>query len=251
MTTEAARDQEVPREDAEVLSVGEPRKRRRDGRNLAAQRRQKKEKERIQRNDGYRKNLVAARIGATRHALVARQRVLFTMKTRDFHASQNNSAVACRGTTRRAIVARQELNEGPYEASRREFQAQLEGVKTTAQRGSTAAAGGDKARRSGRARCKGHNHEGPSIKQGRQENLTRNKVAIRTQILRTLRKSLWTRQEGRNGSKSLSGGAYVASRNSKSWTLWRGRPPPKRKKKQAGSRGGAGNVEAPGSPWSE
>jgi hypothetical protein len=38
MTTEVARDQEVPREDAEVLSVGEPRKRRRDGRNLAAQR---------------------------------------------------------------------------------------------------------------------------------------------------------------------------------------------------------------------
>jgi hypothetical protein len=61
------------------------------------------------------------------------------MKTQDFHVFRKNSAVACRGTTSRAKVARQKLNEGPYEASRREFQAQLEGVKTTAQQGSTPA----------------------------------------------------------------------------------------------------------------
>jgi hypothetical protein len=39
-TPELADDQEVPVEDAEVRSVAEPRKRRRDGRNLAAVRRQ-------------------------------------------------------------------------------------------------------------------------------------------------------------------------------------------------------------------
>jgi hypothetical protein len=41
-TPEVAHEQEVPAEDAEVRSVAEPRKRRRDGRNLAALRRQKK-----------------------------------------------------------------------------------------------------------------------------------------------------------------------------------------------------------------
>jgi hypothetical protein len=212
----------VPLEDTARMPVGEPRKRRRDRRHLAAQRRQKKEQERTQSKNGCRKDLVAARRGVTRRAQVARRRVLFTMKTRDFHASRKNAAVACRGTTSRAIVARQKLNEEPYEANRREFQAQLEGAKTTAQRGSTSATDGEKARHSGMAWCKGHNHEGPSIEQGRRKNQTRDKVAIGTRRLRTLRKSLWTRQEGRNGSKDLSGGPYVASRSIKSWTLWRG-----------------------------
>jgi hypothetical protein len=39
-------------------------------------------------------------------------------------------------------------------------------------------------------------------------------------------------------------------RGRKNWILWRGRPPPKRKK-GAGSRRGAGNVDAPDSRWSE
>jgi hypothetical protein len=41
-TPEMAHGQEVPVEDAEICTVAEPRKRRRDGRNLAAVRRQKK-----------------------------------------------------------------------------------------------------------------------------------------------------------------------------------------------------------------
>jgi hypothetical protein len=57
-------DEEVPLEDAVVMPVGEPRKRRRDRQHLAAQRRQKKEQKRTQRKDGCRKNLVAARRAA-------------------------------------------------------------------------------------------------------------------------------------------------------------------------------------------
>jgi hypothetical protein len=45
MTPEVAHDQEVPVEDAVVMPVGEPRKRRRDQRHLVAQRRQKEEGE--------------------------------------------------------------------------------------------------------------------------------------------------------------------------------------------------------------
>jgi hypothetical protein len=41
-------------------------------------------------------------------------------------------------------------------------------------------------------------------------------------------------------------GSYVASRKIKDWTLWRGRPPPKRKKKKNTAHGAeAGNVETP------
>jgi hypothetical protein len=54
--------QEVPREDATVMPVGEPRKRRRD-RNLDARRR-RKQQERAQIKDGCRKNLFAARRAA-------------------------------------------------------------------------------------------------------------------------------------------------------------------------------------------
>jgi hypothetical protein len=73
-TPEVAHEQEVPREDAEEMPVGEPRKRRQDGRNLAAERRQKKEQKRTQRKDGCRNNLAAARRGTTRRATVARRR---------------------------------------------------------------------------------------------------------------------------------------------------------------------------------
>jgi hypothetical protein len=64
MTPEVAHEQEFPLEDAVIMPVGEPRKRRQDRRHLATQRRQKKEEERTQRKDGCRKNLVAARCAA-------------------------------------------------------------------------------------------------------------------------------------------------------------------------------------------
>jgi hypothetical protein len=49
-------------------------------------------------------------------------------------------------------------------------------------------------------------------------------------------------------AKQITGPPVILQKN-KDWTLWRGRPPPIGKR--AGSRGEAGNVEAPGSPWSE
>jgi hypothetical protein len=84
---EVAQEQEVPREDAIDMPVGEPRKRRRDRRHLAAMRRQKKkqdknldarrrrkQKKRTQNKDGCRKGLVAARRGSTRCAGRARRK---------------------------------------------------------------------------------------------------------------------------------------------------------------------------------
>jgi hypothetical protein len=214
--------QEVPVEDAAVMPVGEPRNRRRDRRNLAAGRRQKKDDRNLDaRRCRKQQNFVAAHRWTTRRAQLARRRILFTKKTRDYHASRKNLAVACRGTTRRGKVTQHKLNEGPYESNRREFQAQLEGVKTTAQRGSTPATGGEMTRCAEMARRKelaiGRNH-------------TRDKIERGARRLRARRKRLWTRQEGRTGPKGLSCGSYVASRKSKQWTMRRGRPLPKRKK---------------------
>jgi uncharacterized protein with PIN domain len=186
---------EVPLEDAARMPVGEPGKRRQD-RHLAAQRRQKEQK-RTQSKNGCRKDLVAPHRGTIRHAQVARRRILLTRKTWDYHAFRKNSAVACRGTTRRAKVAWQKLTEGSYEANRREFQAQLEGVKTTAQRGSIPATGGQMTRR---AKVAQRN----DIAIGR--NHTRDKIEQGIRRLRALRKRLWARQEGRTGSKDLNGG---------------------------------------------
>jgi hypothetical protein len=82
-------DEEVPLEDTARMPVGEPRKRRQD-RNLAAQRRQKKEQKRTQSKNGCRKDLVAARRGTTRRATVARRRRIFFTKdtTREYRGSR-------------------------------------------------------------------------------------------------------------------------------------------------------------------
>jgi hypothetical protein len=119
-TPEVVHDQEVPRENAEVMPVGEPRKRCRNRRHLAAVRRQKKTdqnldtgrrrkgQKRAQRKDGCLKNLAAARRGTTRRAAVARRRRNFCTQERNtIKCGPLKQLVAARkGTTRCAAVAR-------------------------------------------------------------------------------------------------------------------------------------------------
>jgi hypothetical protein len=95
--------QEVPREDAAVMPVGGPRKRRRD-RNPDA-RRQGKPKEETQGKDGCRKNLVPARRGTTRRAAVARRRRDFVKKVRTRNQAE-------RGTPKRRKEG-EKLRKGP------------------------------------------------------------------------------------------------------------------------------------------
>jgi hypothetical protein len=120
MTPEVAHEQEVPREDAVVMPVGEPRKRRRDQRHLAAVSRQKdqdrdldarprrKEQKRAQRKNGCRRSLVAARRGTTRRAALTRRRNILSTKetSREFRGSRKKLVAARRGTTRCAEAAR-------------------------------------------------------------------------------------------------------------------------------------------------
>jgi hypothetical protein len=198
MTPEVADDQEVPVEDAAEMPAGEPRKWRRDRRNLAAVRRQKKQnrdldarrrrkrQERTQRKNGFLKNLVAARRGATRRVAVTRHRILSRKDTtREHRESRKKLAATGRKEARRAKVAR---HKGNFVGRNRRME-----IAT------------------------GGNH-------------TENKVERGTQRIWALRKGFWTRQIGRTGREDLRGRSCVAPQNIKHWTLWRGRPPPKRKK---------------------
>jgi hypothetical protein len=103
MKPEAAHEG-VTVEDAARMPVGEPTKRRRD-RNLAAQRRQKKEQNRTQKKDGCLKNLVAAHRGTTRRWQVAPRRTLLTTETRGNCGSHKRVIVVYRKISRHATVA--------------------------------------------------------------------------------------------------------------------------------------------------
>jgi hypothetical protein len=97
--------QEIPKEDAAVMPVGEPSKRRRVH-NLAAERRQKR-KERSRGNSGpRRKSAVACRKVSRRAKVAWRKRTLFrNVQTQRNCGPRKRLTVTGRKTTRRATVA--------------------------------------------------------------------------------------------------------------------------------------------------
>jgi hypothetical protein len=245
MTPEVA-DEEVPVEDAEVTAVGEPKKRRRDGRNLAAVSRQKKkdrildarcrgkEQGRAQRKNVCLKNSVAALRGTTCRAVVARRRILFTKTT------QNRLIVAVRKVPRRARVAWCRRN-----ILRKSWMQRFCGLRKEV------TAAGIRI-----TRCSGHRRKGRNKKiviernriRGRESKNERNKGIRSRHVeellhLRNRRKTaksiggqnrrLQPRQENfETGITKRIAGSPVALQMIKQWTPWRGRPPPKRKKQQ-------------------
>jgi hypothetical protein len=70
---EAAEEYEVPAENATLMPVGEPKKKRRRDRKLAAERRRQEPKDTKMINDGPQEKLAVARRGTTRRAKVARK----------------------------------------------------------------------------------------------------------------------------------------------------------------------------------
>jgi hypothetical protein len=184
--------------------VGEPRKRRRDRRHLAAQRRQKKEQKRTQRKDGCQKNMVAAR-----RAAVAWRRINVFRKilTHRYCGLRKEVTAARVRITRCAGHRRKRQNKDDAERETR------------------------KGRKEENRRRKG-----PQCKT-RIKNPTMNNIEG------------WDPGEraplGRGGTrkkdicdifrkKIMEHGVGTSSglRTRKKWALWRGRPLPKRKKKQ-------------------
>jgi hypothetical protein len=207
--------EEVPLEDAVVMPVGEPRKRRRDQRHLAAQRRQKKEEERTQSKNECRKDLVAARRGTTRRATVAWRKRNIERKSwtqRNCGLRKQVTAAEIR-VTRRAGVARHKRGfaMGRNRIRRRE----------------------PKNERSKGPRSR-YIEELLHLRKGRK---TANGIGGRNRRLQprleTMRNSneVFGKSIGQGFGKRAAG-SPVAVRKIENWTLWRGRPPPKRKKQQ-------------------
>jgi hypothetical protein len=196
MKPEVADDQEVPVEDAEVRSVGEPRKRRRDGRNLAAVRRQKKKERNLDAGrHGKQRNSVAARRGATRRAAMARRRILLTETTR------SRLIVAVRKVSRRATVARRRRD-----ATKKER---------------------DNARRaSGERTPKKRRRVGTKGNTARKDPDARRQLRLRN--VKTAGRLCRGNHEDVIGPKIAKRTARTPARirTTKDWTLWRGRPPP-------------------------
>jgi hypothetical protein len=138
--------------DAARMPVGEPRNRRRDWRNLAPVRRQKKQQKWTQSKDGCRRNLVAARRGTTRRAQVARCNILLTKETRGYCGSQKRVIIVYRKMSRHATVAwrkryiRSKVERATQRVGR--FRKNLESRQESS---------------------KEHNHVGLSIEQGRRK----------------------------------------------------------------------------------
>jgi hypothetical protein len=203
--------QEIPKRDTAGMPVGGPRKRRRV-RNLVEECRQKM-RERTQGNYG----------------------------------SRRNSAVACRKVFRRAKVAWRKRNL-------------IRKIRILGKCGRLkefAAAGIRTVLCSKVARRKGRNYKGRSVEQGRRKNKTRKKITRGTRKGRMLRRRQLMGQEGTNGTRNrdvkeelrlgderTTRGIYrkctgleiakrifrctVGLQRMKDWTLWRGRPSPKR-----------------------
>jgi hypothetical protein len=178
---EAAQKDEIPAEDAEVMPAGEPKKKRRRDRKLAAERRRQEPKDTKRINGGPQEKLAVARRETSHRATVARQ----------------NDKRSGKKMSRRATVARR---------TRDTFAPNL-------------------TRRAKVAR--------------RREHIIGNSQTWKNVARGTRRgRRLQVESEGSIGVKDEQISRGSQTRN---WTLWRGRPTPKRKKKEAARTGGTGS----------
>jgi hypothetical protein len=241
--------QDVPNKDVTVMPVGEPRKRRRGRKSNAGRRGESKKLNRG--NCGSRKKLAAAWRKVSCHATVAWRKRNLTRRseTRGYYELRGKVTVAGKRTSRHATVAW--LKRNLFRRSgNQEFCGQQKELT---------AAGIRKIPRAQVVRRKRRSDEGLSVEQGTRNNKARNKFARRTRKGRKLGRGQEMRQERTNasrkggfkeqlrfgnvrktrwvyrtniGMKMVKQVVRTSSRLRKirKWVLWRGRPPPKRKK---------------------
>jgi hypothetical protein len=196
--------QEIPKEEATVMPVGEPKKRRRN-RNLAAERRQKL-KERTRGYCGSRNRVTVADRKVSRRAAVARRRrdIFAQERTRVKRGTLEQLVAARIGATLRAKMAgRQTSKRRTFVRKRQSKHEGKNGVKDL---------GG------GRPRYL------------RKQDLQKLQLESTGNLNATFGKT--TRREI---AKRIVG-TTVGLQTINIWTLWRGRPPPKRKRGHIQSR---------------
>jgi hypothetical protein len=188
---EAAEQREVPIDDAEVMPVGEPMKKRRRDRKMAAERRRQKPKTSTRENCGPQKRLAVAHRGRTRRAKMARKTPRDKKMPRRATVARRMRDTFRPNTTRRTKVARQqETSVGKNRTKNK--------VMLRTSKGWTLGRGN-----------------------GRNRNVTSG-----------IRIEAYEKTTGLEIEKRIVG-PHISLRHDKDWTLWRGRPPPKRKKGNA------------------
>ena len=214
---EAAELSEVPVQDAEVMPVGEPKKKRRRDRH------RRNMKNPTRKNCGPQNKLAGSR-RVSRSARVAwRKRNIFRKSwTLGDHEPRMKLAAPCWKTSRRATVARRwriafkkETPQGTFGCQRKEVTAT--GTKNTEK---------DKAWKYPQCNT-GIKDKGPK----RRLRVSNQLKALGGGKPRYVKEADLRRTARLQDAKRVAGSS-VSLRQHKDWTLWRGRPPPKRKKTQ-------------------
>jgi hypothetical protein len=243
--------QDIRNEDAAVMPVVEPRKRRRV-QNLAAKSHQKRKDRTRGSHESLGKLAAACGKNVSRHATMAwRKRKLFRKSgTVENCGSRKRVTVADRRTSGNATVAGLKRNLFRRSGTQ-EFCGQRKELTT---------AGIRKIHCAQVVRRKRRSDEGLSVEQGTRHNWNRNTFERRTRKGRTLGRGQTMSREGTNASRKPGfkeqprfgnvrkniwvyrttigtkmvkqvAGTSRRLRKIRQWTLWRDRPPPKRKKK--------------------
>jgi hypothetical protein len=235
MKPEATGEEEVPAEDAEVRPVGEPKKKRRRDRKLAAERLRQEPKDTKRINGGPQEKLAVARRETSHRATVARQNYKRSgkkMSRRATVARRTRDTVAP-NMTRHAKVARRKENTVGRNRIRNNQ------TRNNVARGTP---------RGQRLQVKTEGGVGMKNEYTRQRlhpgNVsTASRTLRKTQRLDVGQQTVETSsrlQAIKNRTRRIAKGLEIAKqtntspvllRRSKHWTLWRGRPSPKRKKR--------------------
>jgi hypothetical protein len=187
---EAAQKAEVPAENATVMPVGEPKKKRRRDRKLAAERRRQKPKDLTRENYETQKKLAVARRGTTRREKVTR-----------------HTKVTDRKVSRRATVARRRRDICRPNITRR--------VKVARQTKETGKKMSGRPRIAWRKKSVGRRNRIAAM------------IERATQRLWPLKKNFTNTAKLEIAKRTVR--STVERRTRKNWTLWRVRPLPKRK----------------------
>jgi hypothetical protein len=249
---EAAEEYKAPAENATVIPVRERKKKRRWDQKLAAQHRRQKLNTSTRDNCGPQKRLAVTRRGTTRRTKVARKAPVDRKMSRRATVARQMSDIFRPNTTQRNFGCRRKelavetcqrrLYKQPYEEYQPLRNARMSvekpAVGTVAPRSRTSKCWGDheERRRRPKLKCskgmKSRDVEEP-LHQRKGKNPTKSIAGLsgRRQLrLEKKEPNTTYRKTTRLEIKKQIVGSHISLRQDKELTLWRGRPPPKRKK---------------------
>jgi hypothetical protein len=219
---EAAQQEEVLVEDAEVILVGEPKKKRHRDRKLAVEHRRQETKTSPRENCGPQERLAVTHTGRTHCATVPRKSPIDQKMRRRKAVARHMRDIFRPYTTRRASVAQRRGNARKKENTQGDFRCQNKELAVD--------------------NCLHRLYKQPYEKSQplRGARMSVEKPAVGTAAPRSCTSKWWEDQEERRRRQVQTTLQVLLRRHKellekdviKNWTLWRGQPPPKQKKKK-------------------